>query len=123
MAVNFSCPECGKQLRSANPIAPGKKVKCPSCAVLFEPAAEAETLIGAVTSKPNKGPRPVPRVQDEDADRPRTKGNPDRVMAKKPTPRPMASDDDIDDDRPRSRRGRDDDYDDDDRPRSQRGRD
>lgn len=35
----MSCPSCGKELKSAAPIAPGKKVRCPGCQTVFAPAA------------------------------------------------------------------------------------
>lgn len=36
MAVSrLSCPECGTVLRPTNPVAAGKKVKCPRCSTIF----------------------------------------------------------------------------------------
>jgi hypothetical protein len=42
---SFTCPNCQKVLKSNNPIAPGKKIKCPSCTKIFVmPAADEEAI-------------------------------------------------------------------------------
>src|SRR5262245_27630178 len=38
----YPCPECGAQLRPANPVAPGKKLRCPECDTVFAVPAAAE---------------------------------------------------------------------------------
>src|SRR5438093_13724534 len=38
----YPCPECGAQLRPANPVAPGKKLRCPKCDTVFAVPATAE---------------------------------------------------------------------------------
>src|SRR5438132_506858 len=38
----YPCPECGAQLRPANPIAAGKKLRCPKCDTVFAVPAAAE---------------------------------------------------------------------------------
>jgi phage FluMu protein Com len=87
--VTFSCPECGKVLKSAKPIPAGKKIKCPTCAAVFPmPAQDDEELSTKVSTKP-------------------------RSLAAGAS----AREDDDDDEKPRSRRSRDDEDDDDDRPR------
>jgi hypothetical protein len=35
LATTFTCPECDSVLRLANPVAPGKKIKCPKCNTVF----------------------------------------------------------------------------------------
>lgn len=111
MAVTFSCPECGKVLKSSNPLTPGKKVKCPSCAAIFTPAAnkpaapavkkppvaDDETIElpkSRPTAPPAKKPAPMeddfPGFDDDDAPPPRPKAG-----AKKPLP-PVDEDDDFD---------------------------
>jgi len=68
MAVDkVECPECGKVLRPAKPLAPGKKVRCPKCEASFvvpgadvddEPAPKRGAA-GKVTTAPKKAaPRP-----------------------------------------------------------------
>lgn len=114
MAVQFSCPECGKVLKSSNPIAPGKKVKCPSCAAIFAPAV-----------KPAAPVKKTPPPDDETMELPKTKPvpaglkkpskpapmedeNPDEedMPTKKAPPRkPVMDDEDDDDDRPRPKAG------------------
>src|SRR5437660_1786039 len=37
----YPCPECGAQLRPANPVPPGKKLRCPKCETVFAPAGKA----------------------------------------------------------------------------------
>src|SRR5439155_1691726 len=37
----YPCPECGAQLRPANPVPAGKKLRCPKCATVFAPAGKA----------------------------------------------------------------------------------
>src|SRR5262245_65987179 len=43
MAVaKVECPQCGKVLKPAKPLTPGKKVRCPNCEAVFRvPGAEA----------------------------------------------------------------------------------
>jgi hypothetical protein len=41
MAITrLSCPDCGTVLRPAKPVAPGKKVKCPKCELVFAAVEE-----------------------------------------------------------------------------------
>jgi phage FluMu protein Com len=42
MAQSIKCTHCGAVMKTANPIAPGKKVKCPKCAQPFVVQAEEE---------------------------------------------------------------------------------
>src|SRR5262245_54966346 len=105
MPFTFSCPECEKSLRSANPIAPGKKVKCPGCGVLFSPHTDEDI---------EKEDRPKRRPRDEEGeeDRPRRRRSRDEEQ-------------DEEGDAPaRSRRSRLDDYEDeeDDRPRRKKSK-
>jgi hypothetical protein len=37
----YACPECGAQLRPANPVPAGKKLRCPKCQTVFAPAGKA----------------------------------------------------------------------------------
>ena len=77
--VSFSCPKCGKTLKSPQPIAAGKKIKCPTCAAVFAmPAREDE--------------------EDEIQDKPRAK--------KRAVVAPDGDEEDDDDDRPRGKKGR-----------------
>lgn len=70
----MSCPSCGKELKSAAPIAPGKKVRCPGCKTVFAPPA-AKTK-----------PTPQPR-EDEDDDGPRKPSGIKKPSAPPPGPR------------------------------------
>ncbi len=52
---NFSCPNCQKVLKSSNPIAPGKKIRCPKCTKIFVMPESDEEAITA--TKPSAGPQ------------------------------------------------------------------
>ena len=51
----LTCPECGKVLKPAKPLAAGKKVKCRACQKPFvaEPEAEAEAK-GTAIQEPTR---------------------------------------------------------------------
>jgi hypothetical protein len=80
MAVTrFTCPACHGVLRLANPVAPGKRIRCPKCAeVVIVPEPEEEEAL-AIAPAPNtaakaKSARPIPEERDEndeDSARPR----------------------------------------------------
>ena len=55
----YPCPECGAQLRPANPVPPGKKLRCPKCETVFAPTAAA-----AKPARP--AAKPSPPADDED---------------------------------------------------------
>jgi hypothetical protein len=38
----YPCPECGAQLRPANAVPAGKKLRCPKCETVFAPAGKAK---------------------------------------------------------------------------------
>src|SRR5262245_68889 len=38
----YPCPECGAQLRPANPVPAGKKLRCPKCETVFAPTGKAK---------------------------------------------------------------------------------
>ncbi len=87
--TKITCPECGKVLRPAKPLPPGKRVKCPQCSALFVPGEEdaapavskspatSEAKAGSKTAakakpaqktaddKPAK-PKAAPRPRDDD---------------------------------------------------------
>jgi hypothetical protein len=46
----YSCPECGAQLRSANPVPAGKKLRCPKCETVFAPAGKVKAQAAAPPS-------------------------------------------------------------------------
>jgi hypothetical protein len=43
----YPCPECGAQLRPANPVPAGKKLRCPKCETVFAPAGKAKATAKA----------------------------------------------------------------------------
>ncbi len=105
----ITCPDCGRTLRVPDHLL-GKKVKCPSCQVLFTASA----------GSPSKVSRPAPPPQEEIVDP--IEEEEDR---RRPPRDAVVRRDDYDDRRPRRRddddrriRRRDDDYDDE--PRSRR---
>jgi phage FluMu protein Com len=51
MAQSIKCTHCGAVMKTANPIAPGKKVKCPKCSQPFVVQAEEEEPAGAAEEK------------------------------------------------------------------------
>jgi phage FluMu protein Com len=40
--TKLTCPDCGTVLRPAKPVAPGKKVKCPRCELIFVAGADED---------------------------------------------------------------------------------
>lgn len=55
MAISrLSCPDCGTVLRPAKPVAPGKKVKCPKCELVFVAVEDEEDEDDAPRRKPAK---------------------------------------------------------------------
>src|SRR5437868_6264730 len=56
----YPCPECGAQLRPANPVPPGKKLRCPKCETVFAPTRAA--------AKPAPPAAKPARPADEDDD-------------------------------------------------------
>jgi len=60
----YPCPECGAQLRPANPVPPGKKLRCPKCATVFAPATAAAGA--AQPARPAPEPAPRPAAEDEE---------------------------------------------------------
>jgi hypothetical protein len=137
----FSCPKCGKELKSAAPLPAGKKVKCPGCAAVFAIGGGAASAgatgvkpapaSAAPKAKPTKvaGPQAKRTMlaksspEDSDADaapRPKPSG---AVQARKPLPPPPPAGrilDDDEDDAPPRRRPRD--LDDDEPPRRAKAR-
>src|SRR4051794_4957416 len=53
--TKVECPECGKVLRPARPIEPGKKVRCPKCEAVFVAPDEGEVV--GIAIKPEDGPK------------------------------------------------------------------
>jgi hypothetical protein len=43
----YPCPECGAQLRPANPVPAGKKLRCPKCETVFAPGGAAKAAARA----------------------------------------------------------------------------
>ena len=56
----YPCPECGAQLRPANPVPAGKKLRCPKCETVFAPAGKAKAPAQAA-------PAAEPAVEEEEA--------------------------------------------------------
>ena len=56
MAITkLSCPDCGTVLRPAKPVAPGKKVKCPRCDLIFAAGDDEDEDDRPRKSAPSKG--------------------------------------------------------------------
>jgi serine/threonine protein kinase len=55
--THFSCPQCMAALRSAGPMAPGQKVRCPNCKNVFVPARASTAP--TVQPTPKKEPEPA----------------------------------------------------------------
>src|SRR5436305_178940 len=60
----YPCPECGAQLRPANPVPAGKKLRCPKCETVFAPGGKAK----AAAKAPAKAPPAVSAATAEDAE-------------------------------------------------------
>src|SRR5581483_4918146 len=56
----YPCPECGAQLRPANPVPAGKKLRCPKCETVFAPTGAAKA------AKPAAKPAAAPAPADEE---------------------------------------------------------
>src|SRR5215213_654159 len=54
----YPCPECGAQLRPANPVPAGKKLRCPKCETVFAPTGRAKAKAAAAKSPPVVQPAP-----------------------------------------------------------------
>ncbi|HKI33785.1 MAG TPA: hypothetical protein VKA46_18175 [Gemmataceae bacterium] len=122
-AVTFACPECGKVLKSAQPLPAGKKIKCPTCEAVFPmPAQEDEELAAGVSAK-RRRPAAVAPADDEDAPprrkgrRPRDDEDDDEEPRSRRRSREDDDDDDDEDERPRRRSREDDEEDEEPRPR------
>lgn len=94
-AQTFSCPECDHKLRANNPIAPGKKVRCPRCQAVFPVPASAANSAATGIKKPAVTAR-ARDLDDENEDMPVKKRRVEQVApARKVKPPPR--DEDIDD--------------------------
>ncbi len=88
--VTFSCPECGKVLKSSKGTPAGKKIKCPTCAAVFPmPDHDDEELAAGVSTRPRPVGAAARHTDDDDDDSPR---------------RRRTDDDDEDGDRPRRKK-------------------
>jgi len=61
----YPCPECGAQLRPANPVAPGKKLRCPKCENVFAVPAAADKKETKKAAQP--APAAAPGRDDDEA--------------------------------------------------------
>lgn len=59
--TKLECPECGKVLRPARPVEPGKKVRCPKCQAVFIAPEEGEEV--GVAAKPDGGGKKKPAAK------------------------------------------------------------
>jgi hypothetical protein len=95
---SFSCPNCQKVLKSSNPIAPGKKIKCPSCTKIFVmPEADEETT-AISAKKPSLPPRkPVPAESAALAKKRRPVPDDDEEAAEQTSRKAKAADEEAED--------------------------
>ncbi|MBX9678795.1 MAG: hypothetical protein K2X38_08510 [Gemmataceae bacterium] len=77
MASEFVCPKCEATLRTAKPLAPGKRVKCPHCSeVVTVPEKEMAVRAAGKAAPPPAPPKEKskrPRAEDEEDERPARK--------------------------------------------------
>lgn len=78
MASEFVCPKCEATLRTAKPLAPGKRVKCPHCSEVVtvpekEMAVRAAGKAAPAPAAPPKEKSKRPRADDEEDERPARK--------------------------------------------------
>ncbi len=136
MAFSIKCTNCGAVLKAANPIAPGKKVKCPKCTKLFvvEPEEEEEPEAKDIDTSTDEesgndeDEAPAPKkpakaaAKDDDEDEEAEDDDEEKPKSRKPA---RASDDeegDDDDDSPKKKGKReDDDQGDDEKPKKKTG--
>ena len=95
MVQSIKCIHCGAVMKTANPVAPGKKVKCPKCAKVFavpeeeEAEDEVEDSAGAeqaADEQPTKKPDKKAKDADDADDEPEEDdGKPKKPPAKKIT--------------------------------------
>src|ERR687888_56498 len=62
----YPCPECGAQLRPANPVAAGKKLRCPKCGTVFPVPAEKASGKKAAKAAPAAKPAPAGKPADDE---------------------------------------------------------
>jgi len=95
-SFSFQCPGCQTSLKSAGPVEPGKRIKCPKCATVFELAAAPPAGAAIQDREPAAPPARERRRRDDDdfEDEPPRRGR----------SRNEVDDDDNEEDRPRPRR-------------------
>jgi hypothetical protein len=92
----FSCPECDHKLRSNNPIAPGKKVRCPRCQAVF--AVPAAPVANSVATGIKKAAMTKPtRSRDDDEDDAPVRKRREEVIAPPRRSKPIPRAEDLDD--------------------------
>jgi phage FluMu protein Com len=69
-AFNFQCPGCQTVLKSADPLEPGKKIKCPKCATVFQLAAAPPAETAVQEREPGEGSRARRRRENDFDDEP-----------------------------------------------------
>jgi phage FluMu protein Com len=72
MAQTLKCTQCGAVMKTAAPVAPGKKVKCPKCNQIFTVAAEETPAAPPASDNPFGGmgdaaAAPAPKSQSSGA--------------------------------------------------------
>jgi DNA-directed RNA polymerase subunit RPC12/RpoP len=99
----YRCPECGANLKMAQPVPAGKKLKCPKCQTVFLPSTGAASASAPAAPRPKPvaaapktaptaaAPKPKPAADDEDA------GTYGFIQEAKPPP-PPKEDLDLEDD-------------------------
>lgn len=100
MATNLVCPECCKSLKTATPVSPGKKVKCPQCETVFT-VPPTDKPASPIRSKDRPFPSAATRRQPDDEGEDRassSRRDRDRDVAGRRSPRGTRRDDDWDDD-------------------------
>ena len=66
MAVKYTCPDCKSVLRPTNPVAPGKKIKCPECEAIFVPVPATKAEKPAPKKESKAAPKAASSDEDED---------------------------------------------------------
>ena len=88
------CPECGKVLRPAKPLAPGKAVKCPKCEAVFDVPVEGKADAAAVTKSARENSPSSGGKEGKKAEKKAKKGDDDKPSKAKAETIPLADDED-----------------------------
>jgi hypothetical protein len=88
-SIRFTCPKCGKVLRTSTRPAPGKKIKCPACGEAFVPDLDDAVESTGIQERPsinaNAKSASKNHADDDEDDRPAKKRGRDEDEEERPS--------------------------------------